>query len=166
MCSLIYKKLTKNGVEIFKKISNTCHLPKKNVLARCFDSSKTIISHLFWFKRDILDNILTTPRGLAENGLPAKTTQLRHFLIFLLQNYLKASLINTLNNQKEIVIIFIHLFIKIYSIFLFFLPFRWVCPLNTRTHTHSSGHSLSTTCLGVSNDFECPNCFFMKTKLP
>ena len=73
-CSFIYKKLMKNGVKIFKKISNTCHLPKKKrFLAHCFDSSKTKISHLFWFKRDVLDNILTTARGLTENGLPANT---------------------------------------------------------------------------------------------
>ena len=30
ICSFIYKKLMKNGVKIFKKISNTCHLPNKN----------------------------------------------------------------------------------------------------------------------------------------
>ena len=50
------------------------HQKKKKVLAHCFDSSKRIISHLLWFKRDVLENILTTTRGLAGNGLPAKTT--------------------------------------------------------------------------------------------
>ena len=29
ICSFIYKKLMKNGIKIFKKISNTCHLSKK-----------------------------------------------------------------------------------------------------------------------------------------
>ena len=55
---------------------NFKHLPfdqNKRLLDYCFESSKTIISHLFWFKRDVLNNILTTTRGLAENG-PAKTT--------------------------------------------------------------------------------------------
>ena len=51
-----------------------CQNKKKYLLAHCFDSFKTIISHLFWFKSDVLDNILTAARGLAENGLPVKTT--------------------------------------------------------------------------------------------
>ena len=63
----------KNGVKISKKISNTRHLPKKTLLVHCFDSSQTIITHLFYFQADILDNILTTARDLAENGLSAKT---------------------------------------------------------------------------------------------
>ena len=46
------------------------HLPcskKKTLLAHCFDSSKTKISHLFWFKRDFLDNILIATH--AKNGI-------------------------------------------------------------------------------------------------
>ena len=45
--------------------------------------------------------ILTTARSLVGNGLPAKTTQLCLFWIFLLQNYIEASSINTLNNKKK-----------------------------------------------------------------
>ena len=46
----------KYGVKILQKILNTYHLPKKKrLLAHCFDSSKTIISFLFRFKRDVLD---------------------------------------------------------------------------------------------------------------
>ena len=46
---------------------------KKRLLVHCFDSSKTVITHLFWFKRDVLDNILTSARNLTENGLPPQT---------------------------------------------------------------------------------------------
>ena len=35
--------------------------------------------------------ILTTGRSLAGNGLAVKTTKLRYFWIFLLQNYMKTS---------------------------------------------------------------------------
>ena len=43
---------------------------------------------------------MTTARGIVENGLPAKTIQLRHFWIFLVKNSVEDSSINTLNNQK------------------------------------------------------------------
>ena len=48
------------------------HSPKKGFLAHFFDSSRTIISHVFWFKRDVINNILTIAKGLAENGILAK----------------------------------------------------------------------------------------------
>ena len=74
-CSnFIYKKLMKNGVKIFKKKFKYLPFAKKRLLAHCFDSSKKKSSDLFWFKRYVLDNILTTARGLAENELTVKTT--------------------------------------------------------------------------------------------
>ena len=47
-------------------MSNNCHCQKKRLLAHCFDSSKTIISHLFWFKRDVWDNILIQQEALLK----------------------------------------------------------------------------------------------------
>ena len=61
------------GDKIYKKISDTCHVQKKPP-GSLLDSSKIIISHLFWFQGGVLDNILTTARGLAEYGLSARTT--------------------------------------------------------------------------------------------
>ena len=78
ICScFICKKLMKNGVKIFKKISNTWDLQKN---AFCFDSSKTII-FIFFYSRGIFWAIPWLPQ-------------------FLLHNYTEASSINTLNNQK------------------------------------------------------------------
>ena len=51
--------------------------------------------------------ILTTARGLAENRLPTKTTQLHHFSIFLLKNYIETCSINAINNCKIKLLIFV-----------------------------------------------------------
>ena len=54
------------GLKFFKKFQTPAICQKKKrLLAHCFDSSKTIISHLFEFRWDFLDNILTTARGRA-----------------------------------------------------------------------------------------------------
>ena len=68
----IYKKWGQHFHKNFKDLPFT--KKKKHFLAHCFDSSKTIITDLFLFKRDVLDNNLTTSRGLAENGLLKKST--------------------------------------------------------------------------------------------
>ena len=136
-----------NGVKILKKISNTCHLKKKRILAHCFDSSKTIISHLFGFKSNVLDNILITAKSLPENRLRARTTYLRHFWIFLLQNYMEASLINILNNQKKSLISLSFSQEKLLNFSVFFLLFRWICPLK------KSGPGLFFFVLHDNSDF-------------
>ena len=64
----------KNGVKSFKKNSSTCHLLKKTPL----DSlDNTFLHKLCGFegnRSSSTQEILTTAGGLAENGLPAKTT--------------------------------------------------------------------------------------------
>ena len=69
---LFTKNWWNRGSKFSKKFQTPAICQRKRLLAHCFDCSQTIISHLFWFKRDVfLDNILTTVRGLAKNRLPA-----------------------------------------------------------------------------------------------
>ena len=89
---LFWKKIvllfTKNWWKMESKFSKKFQTPaiclKKHLLAHCFDSSKKIISHSLWFKRNVLDNILTTSRGLAENGVRVKilNSKISEWLIF------------------------------------------------------------------------------------
>ena len=62
------------GLKFSKKFQTPALCPKKPLLAHCFDSARIIIIHLFRFKRDFLDNILTTTRSLAGNGISEKNT--------------------------------------------------------------------------------------------
>ena len=60
--------------KIKKKISNTCYLPKKTPLGSL---DNTLLHKPCKFKRNRSSGtreILTTARGLDENGLPVKTT--------------------------------------------------------------------------------------------
>ena len=100
-CSpFIYKKLLKNGVEIFKKILNTCHLPKKTPSGSL---DNTFLHKPCKFEQNRLSGtreILTTARGLAENGIAkwkCKTTDVivNKFLIIYKQNNTKSQQFKT-----------------------------------------------------------------------
>ena len=94
---LVKKKCWKVGFKFFLN-SNAGHLQKTNDSWLTALTLGTIISHLFWFKWDVL-NILTTARGLAENGLTAKITELPFFNIFTSKLY--RSFFNKYSKQSK-----------------------------------------------------------------
>ena len=118
MFFFIYKKLIKNGVKIFKNISNPANRQKKRLLAHCFDFSKPIISHLFWFERDVLDNILTTAKNYIT--LPFSDIFTSNWYESFFNKYFKRK------TNRWYLYSFSQ---KKWLNFSLFLPFTWVSPL-------------------------------------
>ena len=112
---LLFTKTDEKWGQNFQK--NVKHLPfkKKNLLSHRFDSSKTIISHLF--SREMFWIISWLPQeALLKTKLPAKTRQFRYFWIFLLQNTFFSQ--NWFVNLSEYIWIFSDFFLIFESFFI------------------------------------------------